>query len=50
MVVAAAVLVVGEHEQGLRPAGTGAERLVGVVDQLLAEGHVVVRVLAVAGR
>ena len=48
MVVAAAVLVVGNDEQRLRPAGTAAQRLVRVVDQLLAECHVVVRVLAVA--
>src|ERR1700749_5023375 len=47
--VAAAVLVVGEHEQRLRPAGTGPQRLVHIVDELLAQGHVVVGVLAVAG-
>ena len=50
VVVAAAVLVVGDDQQRLRPAGPAADRLVDVVDELLAEGHVVVRVLAVAGR
>ena len=50
MVVAAAVLVVGDDQQRLVPARAVAQRVVDVVDELLAERHVVVRVLAVAGR
>ena len=50
VVVAAAVLVVCEHEQRLRPARARPQGLVGVVDELLAERDVVVGVLAVAHR
>ena len=50
MVVAAAVLVVGDHEQRARPRRPVAQGVVDVVDELFAEGDVVIGVLAVAGR
>src|SRR5450755_560812 len=50
VVIAAAMLVVGDHQQRPGPARSGEQRLVHVVDQLLAQRHVVVGVLAVARR
>ena len=50
MVVAAAVLVVGDDQQRLVPAGAGMQRLIDLLDEGLAERDVVVRMLAVAGR
>ncbi len=44
------MLVVGDDQQGLRPPRAAAQRLVHVVDELLAQGDVVVRVLAVPAR
>ena len=50
VVVAPAVLVVGDDQQRLVPARPAAQRLVDLLDQRLAERDVVVGVLAVAGR
>ena len=48
VVVAAAVLVVGDDQQGLVPCWPVAQRVIHIVDELLTEGYLVVGVLAVA--
>ena len=50
MVVQAAMLVIGDEQQRLSPAGTAADGVVDRLDELLTERDVVVRVLAVSRR
>src|SRR5665213_1805751 len=48
MIVIAAMLVVGDQKKRVVPARTVSHRVIGVVNQLLAQRHVVVGMLAVA--
>jgi hypothetical protein len=50
MVVQAAVLVIGDEKKRLSPARTAAQGVVDLLDQLLTERDVIVRVLAVSLR
>src|SRR6201999_4645529 len=50
VVVTATVLVIGDDQQRLVPAGAVAQRLVNLLNQHFAKSHVVVGVLAVALR
>src|SRR5262245_32242683 len=50
MVVAATMLVVGDDEKSLLPSFAVVHGVVNIVDQLLAESDVVIRMLAIAGR
>src|ERR1700736_1200457 len=50
VIITTAVLVVGDDQQSLIPLRSVAKGIVEVVNQLLAEDNIVIRVLAVAGR
>ena len=49
MVIAAAVFVIGNDQRRLIPLRPGGDGLVDVVNQLLAERHIVVGMLTLAG-
>ena len=48
VIVVAAMLVEGDQQQRLIPTRAIAQSLVDIVDQLLAQRHIVIRMLAVA--
>src|SRR5262245_8874868 len=50
MIIIAAMLVVRDDQEGAVPTFSVSYRIVDIVDKLLAERHVVVRMLAIAAR